>query len=729
MSDSTSLTVVRKTDALFKLLGLCLLAGILVAGLLFPVVGGAGVASNTASETVDSVSAELANEPPPLVTTITDSSGNPIATLYDQYRIPTPTSQINDAMRWALISVEDKRFMDHHGVDWLGTLRAALSNSAGADTQGASTLTQQYVKNYLINVIYRDDEAGQHKAQEQSIARKVKEARIAIQLETKLSKDQILTNYLNVVEFSRKIYGIGSAAQAYFNTTADKLTVTQAALLAGMVNNPPAYDPWNKPEQATQRRNLVLDRMVENRKLAPEDAERLKKQPLGVVPDGPSKPASNCTGAGPENGFFCQYVQDYLLTHGMAKEDLYTGGYTIRTTMDQNANHQAKVSAETQVKKTQKNVANTLSLVRPGKNRHEVVALAANRDYGPDAGKGQTTYALPSDVSNVTGAGSSYKIFTAAAALEQHKVGIYSTIQTPQSYVSKIFVGGQKTGCPPVGGGLFAYCLSNYGEGSYGPSMSLQHALATSPNTGFVILEEQAGMASVLDMARRLGMRNTMASNAGHGEAVDPGKRKLEYAQSQTEFFGPRPDYAGNGTFTLGVSPTSGLELANVAATIMSGGVWCPPTPLNSITDRDGKLVSPVHEDPCEQAVPEGLANSLVVGMSKDVTEGTARVAAANAKWNRPAIGKTGTTDVSGSAAFVAAVPQLAGAALVFRPDFPIGGLIDGGPGNVSAVQGAGNGNMFGGNTPARTWFGAMVPILANQPILPLPPSDPAYEH
>jgi membrane peptidoglycan carboxypeptidase len=719
---------VRKTDGLFKLLGLCLLAGILVAGVLFPIVGAAGVASNKASETVDSMSAELANVPPPLVTTITDSAGHPIATLYDQYRIPTAADQINDAMRWALISVEDRRFYDHHGVDWQGTIRAALSNSTGTGTQGASTLTQQYVKNYLINVIYRDDQVGQQKAQEQSLARKLKEARIAIQLETKMSKEQILTSYLNVVEFSRKVYGVGAAAQTYFNTTPDKLTVPQAALLAGMVNNPPFYDPWTHPERATERRNLVLDRMVENRKLAPADAQTMKAEPLGVVPGGPSKPAANCTGAGPENGFFCQYVQDYLLTNGMTKDDLYTGGYTVRTTMDQNANHQAKVSAETQVDKTQKNVANTLSLVRPGKNRHEVIALAANRDYGPDANQGQTTYALPSDVSNVTGAGSSYKIFTTAAALEQHKTGIYATIQTPQSYTSNIFLSGPKPGCPQVARGTWAYCLQNYGEGNYGPSMSLQQALATSPNTGFVILEEQAGMGPVIDMARRLGMRNTMASNAANGGAVDPKNGNQLYSLNQAQYFGPRGNSPGLGSFTLGVSPTSGLELANVAATIMSGGVWCPPTPLSQITDREGKPKT-ISEARCEQAVPEGLANTLAVGMSKDDTEGTSAAAAAAAGWNRPMIGKTGTTDVSGSATFVAAVPQLAGVAMVFRPDNPIGGLIDGGPGNVTATRGSANGNMFGGKTPARTWFGAMTNILAGQPVIPLPPSDPAYEH
>ncbi|GAB3582044.1 transglycosylase domain-containing protein [Amycolatopsis endophytica] len=715
----------RKTDGLFKLVGLCLLAGILVAGVLFPIVGAAGVASNRASETVDSMSAELANVPPPLVTTITDSAGNQIATLYDQYRIPTAGDEINDAMKWALVSTEDRRFYEHHGVDWKGTLRAALSNSAGGDTQGASTLTQQYVKNYLINVIYRDDEVGQQKAQEQSIARKLKEARIAIQLENQMSKDQILASYLNVVEFSRKIYGVGAAAQAYFNTTADKLSVTQSALLAGMVNNPPFYDPWNHPERATERRNLVLDRMVDNLKLSKADAERMKTEPLGVVPGGPSKPASNCVGAGPENGFFCQYVEDYLLQHGMDKDDLYSGGYTIRTTMDQRANHEAKMSAQTQVSKTQKNVANTLSLVRPGKDRHEVVALAANRDYGTDASAGQTTYALPSGVYNTGGAGSSYKIFTSAAAIQNRVMGIYDTFQVPNFYVSNVFTGGA-TRCPTVALGTRAYCLSNATDYEGGTrTMTLQQGLQTSPNTAFVILEERTGMGPIVDMASKLGLRETMTRTIGGG-SVKPDSETYNETKTQTAYFGPTDKSPGQGSFTLGVSATSNLEMANVAATILSGGKWCPPTPIAQVQDRDGKPI-PISEEPCEQVMDEGAANTLAVGMSKDDQPGgTSAAAAQQVGWTRPMIGKTGTTQSNGSAAFIGGTPQLAGAAMVFRPEGGSGGLCDGGPGNVSTCS---SGNMFGGKTPARTWFGAMSKILGpNDPALPLPPSDPRYE-
>ncbi|MEV6625193.1 transglycosylase domain-containing protein [Amycolatopsis sp. NPDC051106] len=717
----------RKADGLFKLIGLCLLAGVLVAGMLFPVVGAAGVMSNQASETVEKTSSDLADIPPPLVTTVTDSTGKPIATLYDQYRLPVNENQINEAMKWALVSVEDKRFYDHHGVDWQGTLRAAVSNSTGADTQGASTLTQQYVKNYLINVVYRTDQVGQKKAQEQSVARKLKEARIAIQLETKLSKQQILAGYLNIVEFSRQIYGIGAAAHAYFNTTPEKLTVPQAALLAGLVNNPINNDPWKHADKATARRNLVLDRMVENKKLAKADADRFKGEPLGVVPDFPAKPAANCIGAGPESGFFCQYVEDYLLkAGGMTKDQLYTGGYTIKSTLDERANHEAKVSAEAQVNKTQKYVANTLSLIKPGKDRHEVVALAANRDYGQDQEAGQTTYALPTGVYNTGGAGSTYKIFTSAAALEKGVAGIYSPVQVPDTYVSHVFTGGGNN-CPQTGPPLRSrwYCVGNAGDYSrIAQGATLQTALATSPNTAFVELEDRLGStAPGIDMARRLGMRDTMASNAGGG-TVDPKAESENKRLSQAELYGPRGNNPGFGAFTLGFSPLSGLELGNVAATILSGGVWCPPTPIAAVTDRNGTPV-PIKEAPCEQAVPEGLANTLAVGMSKDdQTGGTSAGAASAVKWDRPIIGKTGTTQGNVSATFVGGTPQLAGAAMTFKFGGGQGGICDAGPGNVRVC---GSGNIFGGKAPARTWFGAMKNIMEGQPRAELPQPDPQY--
>ncbi|SNR63212.1 Membrane carboxypeptidase (penicillin-binding protein) [Haloechinothrix alba] len=722
----------RKTDGLLKLIGLCLLAGGLVAGLLFPVVGGLGVMSNEASATVDDMSAELANDPPPLVTTITDADDEPIATLYDQYRIPKANDQISDAMKWALISVEDRRFYEHHGVDWKATMRAAITNQTGGDTQGASTLTQQYVKNYLINVVHGgddpEDRVGQQRAQEQTIARKLQEARIAIQLENRMSKEQILTGYLNVVEFTHEIYGVGAAARSYFDTEAEDLTVPESALLAAMVINPAMLDPWKYPERAKERRDLVIDLMVRNRKLSEEDAEEAKDESLGVVADGPNRPPANCTGAGPEHGFFCQYVEDYLIESGIDREDLYQGGYTIKTTLERDVNRRAKESAEEQVDKTEDNVANTLSLVRPGTERREVVALAANKDYGTDPEKGQTSWALPSAVTNVTGAGSAYKIFTAAAALRERITGVYDEIDVPDRHVSEVFV-SQQSQCPPLNQyGDKKYCVTNAEGADFPSKLSLQDALAQSPNTAFVILAEQAGMDNIVELASKLGMRRSMAKN-GTGSEPDPESDNQAVALSQKELYGPSGNSPGLGSFTLGPAALSGLELANVGATILSDGVWCPPTPIREVVDRNGDTVD-IEEQECEQAVDEDVADALADGLSKDhLPGGTAHRAASEVDWGeRPMIGKTGTTQNNSSGAFLGATPQLSGGAMVFRPDRPNGGLCYNGPGNVHACD-ADDGTMFGGRTPAQTWFGAMSEILDGEDEEPIPEAPDAYRN
>ncbi|HWM02119.1 MAG TPA: penicillin-binding protein [Actinophytocola sp.] len=723
----------RVGDSLLKLLGLCLLAGVLMAGMLFPMVGALGVVSNRASDTIDSVSADLVATDPPLITTITDSRGKAIAFLYDQYRVPVTPNQISPTMKAALISVEDRRFYEHNGVDWKGTVRALISNQTGEDVQGASTLTQQYVKNYLINVVYRDqvgtDEADpgkkieRERAQEQTVTRKLREARLAIQLEQTMSKEEILTGYLNVVEFTDRVFGVGSAARAYFKTTPDKLTVAQSALLAGMVNNPSLYNPWRRPKETLDRRNFVIDKMVETESLSPENATAAKKEPLGLVAD-PVKPAANCVGAGPEYGFFCQYVEDYLMKIGFTEDQLYTGGYTIKTTFDARATRIAKRAAEAQVPKNTPGINNSMAIIKPGKKRHEVTALVSNRDYGLNVNAGQTTLAYPYGVQNKFGAGSIYKIFTAAAFLEKGG-GINNVIKTPAKHVSSKFIGGNPENCPRTpdpddGYETSFYCLTNAGEG-YGASMTLQKALATSPNTGFVILEERVGMNPVVDIASRLGMRETMATNMS-GVRPDPKSKDSNQNQTQSQFFRQKGSYPGNASFTLGPSPLSTLELANVGATLMSGGVWCPPTPLVEVLDRNGRKVN-YGEQPCEQAVSEGLANSLVIGLSKDETEGTAARAASQFGWTRPMLGKTGTTQQHRSAGFVGATPQLAGAVLTFNDGRSPEGICDTSPPTLCGD----NGDIFGGRIPARTWFDSMKQIHGDAPEKPLPPPDPRY--
>ncbi|GDY30708.1 transglycosylase domain-containing protein [Gandjariella thermophila] len=709
----------RHTDGVLKLLGLCGLAGVLVAGVLFPAVGAAGMVSNRASDTVDATSTDLAGTDPPLMTTITDRDGVPIAYLYEQYRVLTPPDKIAPAMKAAIVAVEDRRFYEHQGVDWRGTVRAMLTNEMrGTVTQGASTLTQQYVKNYLVSVVARNNKEEQQRAQEQTVARKLREARIALQLEHRLSKDEILARYLNIVPFGANIYGVGAAAQAYFGTTPEKLSVAQAALLAGMVNSPIALNPLNYPERALERRNVVIDKMVESGSLDPGLAAEARREPLGIV-NPMHVPSSNCIGAGPAFGFFCAYVVDYLERSGFTAQQLRTGGYTIRTTLDRNASLVAKQAAEAHVPKTTDGIANTMAIVQPGRDRHRVVALVANRDYGLDQDAGQTTLDLPSGVQNMFGAGSIYKIFTAAAALDRG-MGIFNRIDVPQVYVSHRYVTGGRADCPRTGHYDDRwYCVTNASNG-YPSSMTMQQALASSPNTGFVSLVDQIGMEPVLDMARRLGLRDSLQTNE-LGQPPRAGAERQEISQPQIEYFRDKP------SFTLGPSPVSTLELANVAATLMSGGRWCPPTPIEAVLDAEGRPV-PVNEAPCEAAVPEPLANTLVEGLSRDddpAMAGTSAAAAAAAHWKRPLMAKTGTTQTNYSAGFVGAVPQYAGAVLTFN-DGPRPRTICATTPPRLAVDCKG---IFGGTVPAPTWYDAMTKILAGQPVLPLPPGDPRYEH
>jgi membrane peptidoglycan carboxypeptidase len=680
------------------LLGLCLLAGVLVAGVSYPLAAGAGLAANQASDSLSGLSTELIDGALPQTTTVTDSRGTPIAHLFAQDRELVTAGQVAPAMVAALIAVEDRRFFEHGGVDWPGTLRAVLANTASGDIeQGASTLTQQYVKNYTLYVL-AGSETERLQAVEQTPARKLREVQIAMQLEQQLTKDEILTRYLNTVFWGNGAYGIAAAARTYFGVTPDQLTIPQAALLAGMVRSTSGFDPVRHPEAALERRNLVIRLMLEQGMIDDEQAQAALASPLGVVSPLDTLP-NGCIGAG-DDGFFCSYVIHYLAAAGISQSQLERGGYTVRTTLDPDAMAAMTASLKAQVPPDSPDAANVMSIVQPGTDKHRVLAMGSSRVYGLDAAARQTSYGLPYEPVNL-GAGSTYKIFTAATALEKG-LGINTQIEVPPGgYASPIYRDGNGRPIP----------VQN--AGSYAPRLSLTDALAQSPNTAFIRLEEFTGVPPVVDMAVRLGMRSLATTpfvDPATGRPTDRSIAEVTKAQNQA-------------SFTLGVTPTSVLELANVGATLASAGRWCPPTPIESITDAAGNAV-PVPEAPCEQVVEPGLANTLLTGLSKDDQPGgTAAGAAGQFGWTRPMAGKPGTTQVHQSAAFFGAVPQMAGAVITFDNSANPRPLCDG-PGAPFACR---SGNIFGGKTPAQTWFGAMTPLLAGRPVEPLPPTDPRY--
>jgi membrane peptidoglycan carboxypeptidase len=684
---------------LIKLAWCCLLASVVAAALMFPVVGGFGLVSNRASDVVANGSAQLVEGEVPAVSTMVDAKGNTIAWLYSQRRFEVPSDQIANTMKLAIVSVEDKRFAEHNGVDWQGTLTGLAGYARGnLDTRGGSTLEQQYVKNYQLLVIAQTD-AEKRAAIETTPARKLREIRMALTLDKTFTKPEILTRYLNLVSFGNNAFGVQDAAQTYFGINAAELNWSQAALLAGLVQSTSSLNPYTNPDGALARRNVVLDTMIDN---IPAEAEALraaKEQPLGILPQ-PNELPRGCIAAG-DRAFFCDYALDYLARAGISKEQVAKGGYLIRTTLDPDVQGTIKSAIDNTASPDINGVASVMSVIKPGKQSHPVMAMASNRTYGLNTEAGETMQPQPFSLVG-DGAGSIFKIFTTAAALDMG-MGINTQLEAPGRFQAKGLGSGGAPGCPKE-----TWCVQN--AGNYRGSMNVTDALATSPNTAFAKLISQIGVQRTVDMAVKLGLR----SYALPGTARD-------YDPQSNESLADFVKRQNLGSFTLGPIEVNALELSNVAATLSSGGMWCPPNPIDKVFDRTGTAVS-VTTETCEQVVPDGLANTLANAMSKDASgSGTAAGAAGSAGWNLPVSGKTGTTEAHRSSGFVGFTNNYAAASYIYDDSSTPGGLCS------FPLRRCGDGDLFGGNEPARTWFTAMKPIANNFGEVRLPPTDPRY--
>jgi membrane peptidoglycan carboxypeptidase len=682
-----------------KLAWCVLLASVVAAGLMFPVVGGVGLMSNRASDVVANGSAQLVEGEVPQVSTMVDAKGNVIAWLYSQRRFEVPSDQIANTMKLAIVSIEDKRFAEHNGVDWQGTLTGLSGYLSGnLDTRGGSTLEQQYVKNYQLLVIAQTD-AEKRAAIETTPARKLREIRMALTLDKTFTKPEILTRYLNLVSFGNGAFGVQDAAQTYFGINAAELNWQQAALLAGMVQSTSTLNPYTNPDGALARRNLVLDTMIEN---LPEHADELraaKQEPLGILPT-PKELPRGCIAAG-DRAFFCDYALDYLARAGISKDQVAKGGYLIKTTLDPDIQNTVKSSIDGIASPDLEGVASVMSVIRPGKESHPVLAMASNRTYGLNLDAGETMQPQPFSLVG-DGAGSIFKIFTTAAALEMG-MGINATLDAPSRFEAKGLGTGGARGCPPA-----TWCVQN--AGNYRGQMSVTDALATSPNTAFAKLIAQVGVQRAVDMAVRLGLRSYALPGTARDYDPESNESLADYVKRQNL-----------GSFTLGPIEVNALELSNVAATLSSGGTWCPPNPIAQVVDRNGEEVS-VTTETCEQVVPEGLANTLANAMSKDDQgSGTAAGAAGSVGWTLPMSGKTGTTEAHRSSGFLGFTNQLAAANYIYDDSNAPGELCS------FPLRQCGDGNLFGGNEPARTWFTAMQPIATQFGDVALPPTDPRY--
>ncbi|TMM36177.1 MAG: penicillin-binding protein [Actinobacteria bacterium] len=659
-----------------------LLGGIAVAVLLYPVASLAGLAVKSGAEAVDSLPRQLLIAPSPQTTYVYAADGKTLlTTFYEEDRKYIPISQMSPLVRNAIVAAEDSRFFEHHGVDLKGTVRAFVANQqAGGVSQGASTLTMQYVRNVLRDAADNPQDAVDATAQDS--ARKLREMRLAIALEKRMSKTQILEGYLNVAYFGHRAYGIFAASNVYFSKPPDQLTLDEAAMVAGLVQAPSDYDPAGPDRSAAlDRRNYVIDRMAALGDISPAQAAAAKAAPVALHLSELPNDCVSVPAAHNDWGFFCDIFRQWWMrqpafgTSPAARWDnLRRGGYTVVTSLDPDVQASAMRHAT-----DNERIGNRFALgavfVEPGTGR--VRAAAVNRVYSLDQSHnpGNTDPAkraagipgnYPNTVNMLLGggpsigyqAGSTFKLFTMLTALEQG-YGLNTSFYAPRRYTSRYYTGPRDP--QACAGGH--WCPRNASRGMTG-TQTMWSGFGKSVNTYWVQVEQKVGAQNAVAMAQRLGL-------TWH---TDIDRLQASPAKARTW-----------GAFTLGVADTTPLEMADAYATIAADGRYCEPLPVRSITRSDGQPVlgpngQPVAAPRCSQVVSRDVARAAVDAARCPTGYGAAgggcgswsTAPSAYPTVGRPFAGKTGTTDDARSVWFIGFTPQLAGCAFVADPDNPL---------------------------------------------------------
>src|SRR3954468_1565730 len=654
-------------QALTRLLVFSAVAGLVLAGVLLPLIGGAGLFARNATVSFNNLPADLKAPPPPERSRLLAADGSTLAEFFTQDRVNVPLADVAPVMQKAMIAIEDIRFFNHGAVDLQGTMRAALSNRAKGETaQGGSALTQQYVKNVLAT-------AGDKTATTDSLARKVREARYAIALEHKLTKKQILERYLNIVYFGEGAYGVESAAHRYFGVSAAKLTLTQSALLAGLVQSPSDYDPVRDEAAATARRNEVLDRMQAAGFITVADHQAASAAPLGVAL---REPTFGCeTSSAP---FFCDWVHQLILGDkrfgpdvAAREKTLMTGGLTIRTTLRPSVQRAAQHAVDIVVPAGGR-VATAVVVVQPGTGA--VLGMAVDRHYGSHHGQTRLNFAAGGQ--SGFQAGSTFKLFTLAAAVE-HSLPLSTTFQAPPHLT---IPAGDMHDC--AGDGLSEWKVSN-AEDSEGGTFGLVRGTWESVNTYFAQLERKVGVCAAWKLANSMGI--TELSSGKPADQVP--------------------------SFTLGADDTSPLQVAGAYATVAARGMFCAPYAVVSVAGADG-AVRRKHTDACHRVISTATADT-VTSVLRGVIDGPdPSRTGASASIGRPAAGKTGTTESFGAAWFSRFTPQMAASARVGDPRRNSHPLTD------VRVKGRFYSHVFGADLPASVRRTTMSGALRGLPAL-----------
>ncbi|RPI49814.1 MAG: PBP1A family penicillin-binding protein, partial [Deltaproteobacteria bacterium] len=527
---------------------------------------------------------------PPMVTEVLDSDHRPIAYWYKEKRWPVPISQMPDRLVQAFLAAEDARFYEHPGIDFIGVLRAIMKNmEAGGIVQGASTITQQVTRSLLLT-------------REKSWLRKVKEAVLAWQIDAALTKDEILTIYLNQIYLGQGSYGVESAARTYFAKHVDGLNLAECALFAGLPKAPSRYDPTRHMDLAKKRQDYVLRRMVEEGYITPEDAEEAKKAPIRLKKDDLDSP--------PGTDYFLSEVRRELEAR-YGKKRLLADGLTVITTLKRDWQIKANEAVLQGLNRlcnrhpgdTELSQSVQAALVAIEAKTGAVQALWGGKDFN----KSQFNLATQ----GMMQPGSAFKAI------------IYTTALSKGIVAPNTIVVDEPISLPGANPQTL-WEPENFDNTYMGP-ITVRTALTNSRNVISVKITRATGLRPIHDMARRMGIETPLANNL---------------------------------SISLGSSEVTPIEMARAFSTFPNLGKNVKPQFIQEVRNRKGEVIEkfePVFKEAVDPVTAFQMVH-LLRGVIQDGTGRNARVLGI------PAGGKTGTTDNCQDAWFIGFTPEVVAA-------------------------------------------------------------------
>ncbi|NUQ32093.1 MAG: peptidoglycan glycosyltransferase, partial [Dermatophilaceae bacterium] len=622
--------------------------GLLAAGLWVPAVAALGGLSNAGSDAFLALPSTFTMGRLAQGSRILAADGSVIATPQDEDRVIVRLSQVAPVMRTAQVAIEDSRFYDHGAIDPQGLTRAVVEDlRSGQATEGASTLTQQFVKLSLqAQALSGGRTAAAQAAVAKTIPRKLADLRYAVALERSWSKDEILQGYLNIAYYGDGAYGVEAAARHYFGVHAAALTLPEAATLAGLVQSPSSTDPVHHPKAAQARRDVVLARMKALDEVTPAQYAAAVRRPLARDLHVTRLPAT--CGSSPDP-YFCSFVIAWLEqqpalgpTREARRDLLFQGGLTIRTTLDPSV--QGVVDASLREVAPERNplgVAAAAFVTEPGSGA--VLGLGQDTAYGSGAGATEVDYAVDRDFGGSGGFqfGSTAKAFALVTAMQQG-LGSQASVNAPAADNRHPATFSAKEFPQPCGLGS-PWSVYNDEPWKGGP-MSLRQATAQSTNTAFDALASRNGVCAI---------HSTMVDFGIHGGDGQP--------------LGTYPPQV-----VLGAQPVSPETMAEAYAGLADHGTLCDVHPVTSVVQGSRTLWAP--PPACRQVADPHAVDQATQYLEYNMTHGSGIL---NQLTGRPSAGKTGTSDGNAQSWFVGYTPQLATAVWVGNPLNPTRRMFD----------------------------------------------------